>query len=332
MTVLYSGSLNGTNIHTTAAINELKSNPDLRVLDNTEAFNFLDCLPDRKSNGHIRNIELNQKLLDMFGDDPNDYGLRANQFLFGEQKVIGGVKQSVPNGAFDIVSTNFAKGAKGQTIALVGFANEGQIFGASEMPTILYASESTHINGIPTETLRNVAKAEGMSPAFGIVKTQAQIDTARMSYTTNAEGKITGLDTNDVLSKGYGVQDTHLNPSAMKDKIHSLGKDLEALKQTNPDKFSPMRPLKERLATSASQNLSIVFEAKIIMKNDVAYVEFSAPSMEKMGMDKQAFPIKNLKTSVTEALKEGLSLYLENQVLSEKIGQNLAKSMRLGLN
>lgn len=76
--------------------------------------------------------------------------------------------------------------------------------------------------------------------------------------------------------------------------------------------------LKERLATSASQNLGIVFEAKIIMKNDVAYVEFSAPSMEKMGMDKQDFPIKNLKTSVKEALKEGLSLYLENQVLSEK--------------
>ena len=90
--------------------------------------------------------------------------------------------------------------------------------------------------------------------------------------------------------------------------------------------------LKERLATSASQNLGIVFEAKIIMKNDVAYVEFSAPSMEKMGMDKQDFPIKNLKTSVKEALKEGLSLHLENQVLSEKIGQNLAKSMRRGLN
>ena len=240
VTVLYSGSLNGTNIHTTTAINELKNNSDLRVLDNTEAFKFLDCLPDRNNNGHINNVELNQKLLDIFGDDPNEYGSRANQFLFGAKDELG---QRIPNGAFDMVSTNFAKGGQGHAVALVGFANEGQVFGASELPTSLKDSGFTHVNGIPTETLRNVAQTEGMSEAFGIVRTQSQIDTMRISYTVDANGKVTGLDTGDLLSTRYGVQDTRPNPNLTNGHItHRVSEDLDRVRQTNPEKFAPLRP------------------------------------------------------------------------------------------
>lgn len=38
VTVLYSGSLNGSDQHSMDAIAQLKANPELRILDNTEAF------------------------------------------------------------------------------------------------------------------------------------------------------------------------------------------------------------------------------------------------------------------------------------------------------
>ena len=41
VTVLYSGMIN-SDIHSTQAIRDMKNNPNVRVLDNTEAFKFVD--------------------------------------------------------------------------------------------------------------------------------------------------------------------------------------------------------------------------------------------------------------------------------------------------
>ena len=245
VTILYSASVNGSTLHTMDAIAHLKQNPDLRVLDNTEAFKFLDCLPDSKNNNHINNPALRDKIIELYGEKPENWrdNTRANQFLFGEQKLIDGKSYRMPNGAFDVVSANFARGGKGHAVALVGFAEQDRVFGATELPTSLKESGFTHVNGIPTETLRNVAQTESMSEAFGIVRTQSQIDNTRISYTVDANGKVTGLDTGDLLSTRYGVQDTRPNPNLTNGHItHRVSEDLDRVRQTNPEKFAPLRP------------------------------------------------------------------------------------------
>ncbi len=73
-TVLYSGSLNGKSgndaVHTMAAIAELKKDPNLRILDNTEAFKFMDVMDERSL---TYNAKLYDALERVFGSDPRDW-------------------------------------------------------------------------------------------------------------------------------------------------------------------------------------------------------------------------------------------------------------------
>lgn len=86
LTITYSGGLDGLDAGSVApwsneVAGEFAKRPDLKVLDNTEAFKFLDVL---KSNGGVsNNKKLYDKLGEVFGDSPNDRGSKSNQFLFG---------------------------------------------------------------------------------------------------------------------------------------------------------------------------------------------------------------------------------------------------------
>ena len=172
-TVLYSGSFNGKSdndaVHTTDAITQLKKDPNLRILDNTEAFKFLDVMPDKS--GNTNNLKLYEKLEELFGDYP-DYNpalvtqSQANQFLFGTDAS----GKRVADGAFDIVSKNFVDGATGDVIALAPFANGGQVFGASELPALLSNTNVTQINGIPKSELLAALQQDGILAVFDKVK------------------------------------------------------------------------------------------------------------------------------------------------------------------
>jgi hypothetical protein len=194
VTVLYSGMLD-SDMHSMDVISGLKNNPDYRILDNTDAFKFLAVTRDVVT-GKIENLKLHDKMVQIFGDMPNDRGSDANNFLFGS-KGSDGVR--IPTSAFDIVSANFAQGASGKVIALVNFANIGQVFGASELPNILENVNVTHLNGISIEDLKKIKESDrttGMEKLFNEVKNGSIIHTAQYSYSfkevVNHEGKLVG--------------------------------------------------------------------------------------------------------------------------------------------
>jgi len=94
VTVLYSDKINDS-LHSSSVINGmLERGMSVRVLDNTEAFEFLN-----------ENDNLNDALRRIFNSDPDERGSTANQFLFGGKETDG---SRIPNGAWDTISRNFA--------------------------------------------------------------------------------------------------------------------------------------------------------------------------------------------------------------------------------
>ncbi|WP_392406578.1 calcium-binding protein [Cardiobacterium hominis] len=151
-TVLYSGPITEGGKSTCEIIGNpiLKNNRNLRILDNTPAFDFLDF-----DGGEMqpRNESLKKALISIFGDTDFDRGTPANNFLFGEWK--NGIRSP---GAFDIISNNFAAGAKGSVIAIVPNANPKMVFGATELKALLNNPDVTAINGIDKQSLVSLAK------------------------------------------------------------------------------------------------------------------------------------------------------------------------------
>ncbi|BBV65566.1 TPA: hypothetical protein N2N50_004155 [Kluyvera ascorbata] len=121
--VLYSGVLGEVGstseavsiVRASDIVNDLKNNPDIRLIDKTEASAFLS------------NPALDDILFQIFGDDRYNVGSKSNQFLFGE--IIDGVRQ--PNGAWDIISQRFVAETTGEVRLLVGMNTDPtRVFGA----------------------------------------------------------------------------------------------------------------------------------------------------------------------------------------------------------
>ena len=107
-----------------------------------------------------RNGALKNTLISIFGDTGFDRGMPANNFLFGEWE--NGIRSP---GAFDIISNNFAAGAKGDVIAIIPKANPGQVFGATELKALLENGNVTSINGLPRNALLELVKdASNITP------------------------------------------------------------------------------------------------------------------------------------------------------------------------
>jgi len=154
ITVLYSGIIgtdtSGKVIQSEELIKNIKAKNGFRVLDNTPAFDFLDFDGGKKQ---PRNESLKKALISIFGYTGFDRGTPANNFLFGEWK------NSIRSpGAFDIISNNFAAGAKGSVIAIVPNANPKKVFGATELKALLNNPDVTAINGIDKQSLVSLAK------------------------------------------------------------------------------------------------------------------------------------------------------------------------------
>ncbi|HEB4874457.1 TPA: hypothetical protein R0C45_002637 [Kluyvera ascorbata F0526] len=122
-TVLYSGALgevetsdgNMNTIRSSDIVDGLKDNPDIRLIDKTEASIFMNSKK-------FKNI-----LYSIFGDKPLELGSKSNQFLFGE--IIDGVRQ--PNGGWDIISQRFVAETTGEVRLLAGVNTDAtRVFGA----------------------------------------------------------------------------------------------------------------------------------------------------------------------------------------------------------
>lgn len=224
-TVLYSGWLNDT-VETGDVISEMKKDPSLRILDNTEAFKFLDVI-DPDSDTH--NAKLYQTLVRIFGDNPEDWqnNSASNQFLFGAKN--GDVRS--PDGVFDIVSANFAKEAVGDVIALVPKARADRVFAASELPELLANSKVTSVNGIPKDDLLAAKARGGLLEVFTSVKTVSFVAVAATGLADSVKvGDVTSLSNlSEYVSNANKDLETYLDahPPA-KSKLIKCLNELEA--------------------------------------------------------------------------------------------------------
>ena len=134
-TVLYSG----------ASVDDIVDNPDFRLLNNTEAYSFLN---DVKNNKPLINA-----LEKIHGIEPDfdKWTSQAGIFIGGDDRVMPRDK-----GAWDTISANFVHGAEGNVITNIGEnAGANRVFLQTELPAIRENPNITHIDGIEKQTLFN---------------------------------------------------------------------------------------------------------------------------------------------------------------------------------
>ncbi len=99
-TILYSGM--GEDFSKT-----LSNNPDIRIIDNTQAFRFLKKIEDAES-------EIQNQFKRILGTQNFDRGTPANQFLYGAD---GNPRTQ---GAWGIISKNFVEAGSGDLFIYAG--------------------------------------------------------------------------------------------------------------------------------------------------------------------------------------------------------------------
>ena len=136
-TVLYSG----------ASVDGIVDNPDFRLLNNTEAYKFLDY------DSLVDNKPLIKALTKIHGETPDfkNWTSQAGIFIGGDDSIFPRDK-----GAWDTISANFAKGAEGNVITNIGEnAGANGIFMQTELPAVRENDKITHMDGIEKQTLFN---------------------------------------------------------------------------------------------------------------------------------------------------------------------------------
>ena len=134
-TVLYSGM----NMN---EIDKLAKDPKIRILNNTEAYKFLNKIQENKDFADAW-----KKINGKYPEWKPDYSSPADKFIGGEDPVNGKPRKM---GAWDIISKNFVKTTKGgEIVALVGNnASTGRVFYQTELPELLKNKNITKINGM----------------------------------------------------------------------------------------------------------------------------------------------------------------------------------------
>ena len=152
-------------------------NSEVRLLDNSEAARFLD-ISDKYGQA---NYSLLDALKQVFGDDPNKYGTKANQFLYGE--IVDGVR--VPNGAWDIVSARFVENTVGPVVTLTGGADPQRVFAQTELPRLLENRKVTTIDGLPRTALEPL----GVQAAFEAIRAQSEVKASEIRIAVDEAGR-----------------------------------------------------------------------------------------------------------------------------------------------
>ncbi|MCD8460356.1 calcium-binding protein [Xylella taiwanensis] len=181
-TVLYSGNtVNGLdNFQILQGM--LHNGDDIRVIDNTEAAKFLNVTPGDPN----RNDVLEEKLQQIFGDDPNERNSRSNQFLFGERTADG---TRFPNGAWDNISARFVDATVGEVRTLTGGASVNGVFNQTELPRLLNNPNITSVDGLPLSDLQRL----GPAAAFQAISAQSDNLSGYIKVAIDADGRIIHL-------------------------------------------------------------------------------------------------------------------------------------------
>ena len=180
LTILYSGKA-AEEVWSTDVINGLlKSGEDIRVLDKTEAFRFLDIYSPDRANHHLFDT-----LERIYGTSPRDPGTSANQFLFGAMDQDG---KRVPNGAWDVVSAKFASATVGEVRTITSYAQPDRVFGATELPRVIANENVTTVEGIDRSRLAALQEHRGDNSVFEVVQARSFENTGKLNVAVNYAG------------------------------------------------------------------------------------------------------------------------------------------------
>ena len=197
LTILYSGQT-AEGVWSSDVVNGLmKAGEDIRVLDNTEAFRFLDIFSPDKANRPLADA-----LERLYGTNPRDPGTSANQFLFG---TIGPDGQRVADGAWDIVSAKFAAETVGEVRTITSFAQPDRVFATSELPRVLANERVTTIEDIDRLHLANLQADRGGRAAFEAVQARSYENVGKLNVAVNYAGMPLTGDAGELLidSRAY---------------------------------------------------------------------------------------------------------------------------------
>ncbi|MNH63711.1 Poly(beta-D-mannuronate) C5 epimerase 1 [compost metagenome] len=139
-------------------------------------------------------------------------GTAAYEFWNGSGGIEPSTGEHVPS-IWNTISEVYARDTKGDVLALVPFADDNRIWAQTELPTLLDNPNVTSINGIPIDELRTNLQSNGYSQVFEDIKTQSVLIMSEFQYVRDTStGRIAAVDTGQVLSKYFGVEDVTIDP------------------------------------------------------------------------------------------------------------------------
>lgn len=142
----------------------------------------------------------------------NKEGTVAYEFWNGSGGIDPSTGEHVPS-IWNTISEVYARDTKGDVLALVPFADDNRIWAQTELPTLLENPNVTSINGIPIDELRTNLQSNGYSQVFEDIKTQSVLIMSEFQYVRDTStGRIAAVDTGQVLSKYFGVEDVTIDP------------------------------------------------------------------------------------------------------------------------
>ncbi|WP_336167962.1 calcium-binding protein [Acinetobacter sp. 161(2023)] len=142
----------------------------------------------------------------------NKEGTAAYEFWNGSGGIDPSTGEHVPS-IWNTISEVYARDTKGDVLALVPFADDNRIWAQTELPTLLDNPNVTSINGIPIDELRTNLQSNGYNQVFEDIKTQSVLIMSEFQYVRDTStGRIAAVDTGQVLSKYFGVEDVTIDP------------------------------------------------------------------------------------------------------------------------
>lgn len=162
---------------------------------------FLDALENTLDSMNVDGFE-----------DFDTSGTAAYEFWNGSGGIDPSTGEHVPS-IWNTISEVYARDTKGDVLALVPFADDNRIWAQTELPTLLDNPNVTSINGIPIDELRTNLQSNGYNQVFEDIKTQSVLIMSEFQYVRDTStGRIAAVDTGQVLSKYFGVEDVRIDP------------------------------------------------------------------------------------------------------------------------
>ena len=175
-----------------------KVNPDLRVVAQTEAAQFLDL--DRGSRTYNRQLAI--KLEELFKENPDG----IDDFLYGPQS--GASQRRIGKGIWDEVSERFVRQASGDVRLVVGGAKLDRVFAQTEIQALLANPAIQSIEGLPIATLRAMERTSGLSKVLQVLMGLSDVNTGMIQIQVDTQGRpiqnadgTFRLDANDYMQR-----------------------------------------------------------------------------------------------------------------------------------